>query len=212
MKSVLSIFVFLVIAIGCAQISYGQGAAPDTSGTTGIATLFARDPLTQAVCFKDGGPSGSFQNGQTRNRCSDLNFNSYSANGFSVGVEGGKQGVILDLGTPEELKVKYGYSETVGGGQGFASINVKNGKALILKEYKSGTQQELAESAKLFQTPSENYSSIPVKLGHVYLLRITDRTDKTFEMFAKILVVALVPNESVTVRWHVISNNETAKL
>lgn len=210
MRLIVNLLIIVVLFVGAATLASGQAVQSDQP-STGIATLFARDPLTQSVCFKDGGPGGVFQNGQTRNRCSDLNFNSYLANAFSVGIEGGRQGVILDLGTPEELKGKYGYSDTVGGGQGFASIDVKNGKALILKDYKTGKLQEIAESAQLFQSPSGNYTSVPAKLGHVYLMRITDRTDKAFEMFAKVLVVAQVPNESVTVRWQVISNDATAK-
>jgi len=44
-------------------------------------------------------------------------------------------------------------------------------------------------------------------------MRITDRHDKSFEMFAKVLVVAYTPGESVTVRWQVISDSSaTAKL
>ena len=213
MRLVLKLVFVVVITVGTSQVVPAQTfVAGSTGSANSLTTLFARDPLGQSVCFKDGGQSGLFQNGQTRNRCSDLNFNSYSANGFSVGVEGGRQGVILDLGTPEELKGKYGYQETVGGGQGFASIDVKNGKALILKDYKSGLLQEIKESDQLFRTPSENYSSLPVKLGHVYLLRITDRNDKSYETFAKVLVVAYTPGESVTVRWQAISNNETAKM
>lgn len=212
MMRLLNFVLFCVLVIGASQISAAQALTGDGGLTTSITTLFASDPLTQSMCFKDGGPGGAFQNGQTRNRCSDLNFNSYSANGFSVGVEGGRQGVILDLGTPEELKGKYGFNETVGGGHGFASIDVRNGKALILKDYKTRKLQEIAESAQLFRAPSDSYTSVPVKLGHVYLLRITDRHDKSYEMVAKVVVVAYLPGESVTVRWHLLSNNETAKL
>ena len=212
MKSALNTFLILILAIGCAQISSAQNSAPDTRGTTGIATLFALDPLTQSLCLQDGGPGGSFYEGQTRNRCSDLNFNSYSANGFSVGIEGGREGVILDLGTTDALKAKYGYAETVGQGQGFASIYVKNGKALILKNYKTGELQELAQSSDLFRSPADKSTSAPVKPGHVYLLRITDKFDKAFELLAKVLVLAYMPGESVTVRWYLMSNNTTAKL
>ena len=214
MKPVLNTFLFLTLAIGCVQMSAAQGwkSAPDTRGTTGVATMFARDPLTQSLCLRDGGPGKTFQEGQNRNRCSDLDFNAYSPNGFSVGVEGGREGVIIDLGTPAELMAKYGYTETVGQGQGFASIDVRNGKALILKNYKTGELQTLAQSADLFQTPSEKTESAAVKVGHVYLLRITDTSDKSFEMFAKVLVLAYAPDESVTVRWYLMSNNTTAKL
>jgi len=214
MKLGLNVVLFVVLFVGTSQIALSQTFVSNSgSPKTSIATMFARDPLTQSVCFKDGGPGAAFQEGQTRNRCSDLNFNSYSPNGFTVGIEGGRHGVIIDLGTPEELKGKYGYSETVGHGQGFASIDVRDGKALILKDYKTGRTQEIRESAELFRAPSDSYSSIPVKLGHVYLMRITDRNDKSFEMVAKLLVVAYTPGESVTVRWQVISEkSETAKL
>ena len=210
MRSIRIFLIIVTLFAGAVQLTSGQQPVTQDP-VTGIATLFARDPLTQSICFRDGGPGAVFQNGQTRNRCSDLNFNSYFANGFSVGVEGGRQGVILDLGTPEQLKGKYGYLETVGAGQGFASIDVRNGKALILKDYKTGELQHLAESANLFRVP-ESLSSVPVKVGHIYLMRITDRHDKTFEQFAKLLVVAHVPGESVTIRWHLLSDGKMAKL
>ena len=212
MKLIINPLFIVVLFVGAAHVTSAQAALRGGDVTTGIATMFARDPLTQSVCFKDGGPGGTFQAGQTRNRCSDLNFNSYNANAFSVGVEGSRRGVIIDLGTPDELKAKYGYEETVGNGQGFASIDVKNGTALILKEYKTGQLQPLAESAQFFQTASKSVASAPVKLGHVYLMRVTDVNGTADEMFAKILVIAHVPNESVTVRWQLITNNATAKL
>jgi len=168
--------------------------------------------MTQSLCLRDGGPGQIFQDGYTRNRCSDLNFNSYLANGFRVGVEGARDGVIIDLGTPDDLKTKYGYMETVGQGQGFASIDVRNGKALILKDYKTGLRQELSESGLLFKAPDRTHSALPAQPGHVYLVRITDGTDKGFELVAKFLVVAFVPNESVTIRWQLISDSATAKL
>jgi hypothetical protein len=210
MKSTLNRLLPVVLAIGAVQVAAAQAPAQQRDVISSIATLFARDPLMQSLCFKDGGPGGVFQNGQLRNRCSDLNFNSYSANALSVGVEGGRQGTILDLGTPEELKSKYGYSETVSGGQGFASIDVQNGKALILKDHRTGALQELAESADLFRAPRP-VASVPVKLGHVYLMRMTDTNDRAFEMFAKVLVLAHAPNESVTVRWNLLSINETTR-
>jgi hypothetical protein len=221
MKITLNLVLFFVLSIGIGQISYAQSVGSDAptpqpvvqfESRTGVSTLFALDPITQSLCFRDGGPGSVFQEGQTRNRCSDLNFNSYSANSFSVGVEGGRQGVIIDLGTPLDLKTKYGYMETVGNGQGFASLDVVNGKALILKDYKARTLQQLTNSSELFSNWTDKTSSAAVKLGHVYLIRITDQHDKSFETVAKVLVVGYTPNESVTLRWHLLSNNQTAKL
>ena len=79
------------------------------------------------------------------------------------------------------------------------SLDVQNGKALILKDYRTGALQELTESAELFGAPRPG-ASAAVKLGHVYLMRITDTHDGAFEMFAKVLVIAHVPNESITIR------------
>ena len=212
MKLTMNFLFIAVLFVGTAQLASAQAVGQPGDASTGIATMFARDPLTQSVCFKDGGPGGIFQAGQTRNRCSDLNFNSYKANAFSVGIEGGREGVIVDLGTPEELKAKYGFQETVGNGQGFASIDVKNGKALILKDYKAGNKQELSGTTALFATPTDAAASAQVKLGHIYLLRIVDRNNAGLDLFAKVLVVAHVPGESVTIRWQTITSNETAKV
>jgi hypothetical protein len=45
---------------------------------------------------------------------------------------------------------------------------------------------------------------VPIKVGHIYLIRITDRHDRSFERLAKLKVVSYVPGESVTIRWQVL--------
>jgi hypothetical protein len=132
MKYGISFLLFIFLFVGLHHAVSAQGADgayyPPDLARMGLSILYAQDPLTQTLCLRDGGPGLMIQKGQKLNRCSDLNFHSYSPNGFSVGIEGGREGVLLDLGTQEELKVKYGYTETVGNGQGFASLTVKNGK------------------------------------------------------------------------------------
>ena len=177
---------------------------------TNISTLFGHDPFAQSLCLRDGRPGTVIQNGQVRNRCSELNFNSYMANGFQVAVEGARQGVLIDLGTPEDLRKRYGYSETVGNGQGFASIEIRDGKVVILRDHKTGERQAMAESTELFSNPTSRNSAAAVKVGHIYLLRIIDQHDKNFEVIAKLLVLSHVPNEYVTFRWYLMSNNLVA--
>ena len=210
MKLTRNFFIIVVLFVGAAGAAWSQTTVSSMQPASGIATLFALDPLTQSFCFRDGGAGAVIQKGQVFNRCSDINFNSYSANAFSVGVEGGREGLIVDLGTPEELRTRHGYAETVGKGQGFASLNVNNGKVMIVRDFREGTRQELKESAQLFDVPKSSASSA-VKLGHIYLIRITDRHDKSYEMIAKVMVISHVPNESVTFRWQVISDSD-AKL
>ena len=173
--------------------------AAEMSGRTGLATLHALDPLSKTLCLRDGEPGGLFQNNEVKNRCSDIDFNSYTIGAFTVGIEGGRQGNIIDLGTAHELKTKYGYQETVGNGQGFASLRFDGNTIVILKDSRTGAVQELEEGKEL---PHAGKAA-PVKLGHIYLVRLTDRHDKAFTLFAKLIVVDYRPDQSVTIRWQV---------
>ena len=169
----------------------------------GIATLYAMDPITQSLCFADGRAGHVFQQHQVRNRCSDLDFNHYKQGSFSTGVEGGRLGNIVDLGDAKDLGRRYGYQETNDNGQGFASLIWQGNKVLVMKEYKSTSLQQLTENALLFQE-GKAVASAPVALGHIYLVRITDRFDKSFQRLVKLMVIAYSPDQSVTIRWQVL--------
>jgi hypothetical protein len=168
----------------------------------GVATLYALDPLAHTFCFREGQAGLVIQQNEIRNRCSDVDFNSYNAGNFTVGTEGGRVGSIIDLGNPAELKQKYGYPESsLQTGQGYTSIRVENDAVVILKE--RGTVQPLTESQELFNE-GKSLATLPIRLGHVYLVRLTDRHDKSFQLLAKMMVVSYVPNESVTIRWQLL--------
>jgi hypothetical protein len=171
----------------------------------GVVTLYAHDPLARAFCFRDGKDGLIFQYNEVRNRCSDIDFNTYNAGNFTVGIEGGRIGSLVDLGSAEDLKLRYGYlrEATIGNGEGFASLRLENGKMQILKERKSQTVQELKESALVFQA-GKSGATAPIKLGHIYLARITDSHEKDFQTLVKLIVIAYTPNESVTIRWQVL--------
>jgi hypothetical protein len=169
----------------------------------GIATLYAMDPITQSLCIADGRAGHVFQEHQVRNRCSDLDFNSYKEAGFSAGVEGGRLGNIIDLGDGKEMSRRYGYLETTDHGKGFASLNLQGGKVVVLKDYKSTSLQPLSENALLFQEGKPG-ASAPVALGHIYLVRLTDHFDKSFQRLVKFIVLAYSPGQSVTIRWQVL--------
>jgi hypothetical protein len=165
--------------------------------------LYALDPLSRTLCLKDGGAGGVFQNNEVVNRCSDLDFNSYNPGFFTAGIEGGRQGRIIDLGTADDLMKKYGYQETVGRGQGFASLRIEGGKIVILGNRRSGTVQELEEGVRLLDGSRER-ATAPVRLGHIYLVRLTDHHDRAFLLVAKLIVVDYRQNESVTIRWELL--------
>ncbi len=186
--------IFLIISILTPAASLAQQSADVMNRSSGIrvaggtATLYALDPLSRTICLNDGKPGHLFQENQVRNRCSDIDFNVYNPGSFTVGVEGGRMGVIIDLGTADSLMRKYGYRETVGKGQGFASLRLKDGKIVILKDYQAGTVQELQEGALLLGE-ARNGAKAAVEVGHIYLVRLTDRHDKQFSLMAKLIVI-----------------------
>lgn len=193
----------LIIALLWSTGAIGASSvAVDNPMSGGISTLYSMDPLMQTLCFGDAQGGRIFQRHLVKNRCSDLDFNYYPGK-LTTGAEGARLGNIIDLGTASDLKSRYGYKETVGDGQGFASLSFNEGKILILKDYGSVTMQELRESEQLFQEGNA-LATLPVKLGHIYLVRITDRYDKTFQRLVKFIVVAYTPDQSVTIRWQVL--------
>ena len=199
-NGVLSITLLLFV-VNCVLAQNSTISEVKTVG--GIATIYALDPLFHSFCFGDGREGGVFQQNEVRNRCSDIDFNAYNEGNLTVGIEGARTGAILDLGSAAELQKRYGYSETVGAGQGFASLRLEKGKVFILKNRQPRTEQELNETASLF-AESKSSASLPVRLGHIYLARIVDRYDKSFERIVKIFVIAYTPDESVTIRWQVL--------
>ncbi|MGH9932659.1 MAG: hypothetical protein ACREA9_25930 [Pyrinomonadaceae bacterium] len=203
MKSVRSLVV-LGTLFTCSICVFAQGVASkkvvEQTVKGGIITLYALDPLAQSFCFRDAGNGHVFQQHEVRNRCSDINYNSYNAEQFAVGIEGGRLGSIVDLGSTEDLKKEYGYEETVGGGQGFASVHLEDGKVVILQDRAERVMQDLKESTQLFAQPAA-VAIAPVKIGHVYMARITDRFDSSFQLLVKLLVIGHAPGESVTFRW-----------
>ncbi|CAF3599011.1 unnamed protein product [Rotaria socialis] len=170
-----------------------------------IVTLYALDPVASTFFFDDGKYGQIISDWSVYNRHSDIDFNHYEIGGFSVGIEGSIVGIIIDLGSSEDLQQKYKYQETVGDGQGFASIHRKNNTIVILKGASyNHTFQVMEESEELFRE-GKSVASTPVKLGHVYLLRITDRNEAAFERIIKMLVISYRPYEWVTIRWEVLT-------
>jgi hypothetical protein len=158
--------------------------------------MYRSDPLTHSISLRTGESGQVMLQDGMFNRQSDLDFGRHTEDGLSVGIEGGRQGVIIDLGSQDELAERYGYQETVGKGQGFASIRLVDGKVI------GRHGGELAESEALFASSRRGaMGSAPAHVDHIYLVRLTDRRDDGFERIAKLIVVGHRNNESVTIRW-----------
>lgn len=179
-----------------------QVAQPKKRG--GLITLYALDPLSRTLCFSDGKEGMTIDKNRWGNRCSDLSFSLAGSGSFVTGIEVNRVAAIADLGTANDLRGRYGYEDADNGGVGFASLRLDSGKLMILKD--DNVQEEyqpLTEGPKLFTDvgPSAN---APIKLGHIYLVRIADQKDKSFQQIVKLIVVAYRPEEAVTLRWELL--------
>ena len=210
MKRILLVVIAsLVFASGGLQIASAQ-TLPDEKQSLqprrrgGLITMYALDPLLRTLCFSDGKEGMMIDKNRWGNRCSDLSYSLAGNGSFVTGIETNRVAAIVDLGTPNDLRERYGYDDADNGGVGFASLKLEANKVVILKDDNvQDTFQLLQEGPKLFTDvgPSANAS---IKLGHVYLLRIADQKDKSFQQIVKLIVIAYRPDESVTLRWELL--------
>jgi hypothetical protein len=190
----------MLLSLGLVFVSNAQdrGDGP-ADATSKLATLYAFDPIQSSICFNDSGVGYVLRENRVFNRCSHLAFNIYQKDSITAGIQGGERGYIVDLGDAKTLKQKYGYEETVGNSQGYASLHVADETVVVLKNYKEQSYQPLREAKTLFNDADEQ-SSAPVNLGHIYLVRIK-RKEPAKDILIKALIVAYRPGESVVLRW-----------
>jgi hypothetical protein len=208
MKRVLFISVVVFIAFGSHQVLRAQTpTAPDEKRATqpkkrgGIFTMYAHDPLARTMCFNDGKEGFAFVNTDWRNRCSDLGFILAGGGSLASGIEVDRVAAIVDLGTPDEFRNRYGFEDAQGGGTGFASIHARGDKVMVLKQDISKQEfQPLQEASKLF-TDVAPQATAPIRVGHIYLVRIADKKDQSTLQLVKLMVIAHRPEEAVTLRW-----------
>jgi len=207
------LFSVMVVFIGVASqqlLSAQTPSAPDEKRAAqpkqrgGIFTMYVHDLLARTMCFSDGKEGFAFINNEWRNRCSDLSYILASNGSLASGIEVNRVAAIVDLGMSDELRRRYGFEDAPSGATGFASLHLSGDKIMILKQDLGRPEyQPLQEGSKLFTelTPS---ATAPIKLGHVYLVRIADKKDTSFQQLVKLMVIAFRPEESVTLRWELL--------
>ena len=214
MKKLLLCFVLLLAGFGGPQLLCAQTPAmPDDKQAPqpqrkrgGIFTIYAMDPLARTLCFTDGKEGMAFVNNKWENRCSDLSYTLAGGGSLVTGIELNRQAAIVDLGSANDLRGRYGYEDAENGGVGFASIRLEGDKVTILQDDNGkfkASWQTLQEGSRLF-TEIKSSANAPIQLGHIYLVRIVDSKDKSFQQIVKLLVIAYRPEEAVTVRWELL--------
>jgi len=208
MKRVLFISLVVFIAFGSHQVLRAQApSAPDEKRSAhakkagGIFTIYAVDPMARTLCFSDGKEGMAISSTDWGNRCSDLSYSLQGGGSLVSGLENDRLAAIVDLGTPDELRSRYGFEDANGGGTGYASLHLQGDKIMVLKQDLSKQEfQPLGEASKLFTDVGPNVTA-PIKLGHIYLVRIADKKDKSTVQLVKLMVIAHRPEEAVTLRW-----------
>ena len=213
MKSLLVSIVLLLAGFGFPQLLRAQTpTAPDDKQAAqprkrgGVFTMYAMDPLARTLCFTDGKEGMAFVNNKWENRCSDLSYTLAGGGSLVTGIELNRTAAIVDLGTANDLRGRYDYEDAENGGVGFASLRLEGDKVTILKDDNGkfkASWQPLQEGSKLF-TEVKSSANAPIQLGHIYLVRIVDSKDKSFQQIVKLIVVAYRPEEAVTVRWEIL--------
>jgi hypothetical protein len=213
MKSLLVCIVLMLAGLGFPNLLRAQTPAmPDDKQAApskkrgGIFTLYAMDPLARTLCFNDGKEGMAFVNNKWENRCSDLSYTLAGNGSLVTGIELNRIAAIVDLGTANDLRGRYSFEDAENGGVGFASLRLEGGKITILQDDNGkfkASWQPLEESAKVF-AEAKSSANAPIQLGHIYLVRITDTRDKSFQLIAKLMVIAYRPEEAVTVRWELL--------
>jgi len=211
MKRFLLVAVMVFIGFGSHQVLRAQTpTAPDEKQVTqprkrgGVFTLYVHDPLARTICFSDGKEGFAFVNNEWRNRCSDLSYILASNGSLVSGIEVNRVAAIVDLGTSDELRNHYGFEDAQGGAIGFASLHLRGDKIMVLKQDLGKPEyQPLQEGPKLFTEVAPS-ATAPIKLGHIYLVRIADKKDTSFQQLVKLMVIAFRPDEAVTLRWELL--------
>ena len=213
MNKLLVCLVLLLPGFGLTQSLRAQApAVPDDKQAMqprkrgGIFTMYAVDPLARALCFNDGKEGMAFVNNKWENRCSDLSFTLAGGGSLVTGIELNRMAAIVDLGTANDLRGRYSYEDAENGGVGFASLRLEGDKVMILQDDNGkfkASWQPLQEGSKLFAEVKSS-ANAPIQLGHIYLVRIVDSKDKSFQQLIKLMVIAYRPEEAVTVRWELL--------
>jgi len=175
-----------------------------TANGTFITTLYASDPETHSFDFGHAASGGIIQDGSVYNRGSDIDFNNYRLGGLTVGIQGGENGIIYDLGTPDTLKTQYSPNlEFLFDGFAALFYNTSNRNTVMLNR---SADYPIAESDWL-KTNNLTSPGVDIVEGHVYILRIWDSSDANRRAVVKLLVLHYVPDEEITFRWVRLAGN-----
>jgi len=145
-----------------------------------LTRLYAADPVICALDLRSGAPGMVVIDGEVFNRESHLAMG-FAPDSLAVGVQGRDEGTIVDLGSLREVAIELGRPVQGNGGNAYAAIDADWARP------------------RLEALPMQSIATARIQVGHVYLMRVTDGSDR--DLLAKLLVLEHQPSASVTLRW-----------
>jgi hypothetical protein len=185
--------VLQLVGVAALCVACGSGGSSSSPPAQGTADLFAKDPLRHDYDFVRDAYGAAMQNGQIVNVGSHIDFGTYNADAFTVGIQGGQIGAIVDLGDDAQVAAAVGNTETVGGGQGYAGLTLSGGSFNL----------PAANAVYMLTTADAGATSddAPVVQNHVYALRIIDRDTPGAELVVKLLVTGFTSGTEASFEW-----------
>jgi hypothetical protein len=177
----------------------GPQGLQGVAAQAGTFTFRPLDPIGTSLCLLDGQPGLAMQDNMIGNRCSDLDFNRYTTLGFTSGIEGARNAVMLDLGSEADLAATgcriFAYSGI--------HLNATRDRLVTWSSDCQTVAEMTAESNDLFAASTSSSGRAAVE-GHVYVVRITDGFDPNFSRIFKFIVTELRDSSSATIRFELL--------
>lgn len=199
--SKLVLLAVLVASAACVEEVEVLDSTADVAAedVTLAAELWARDPLRRTVDLRSGEYGLEVRGGDLVNRSSHLGFGLPNAGVMEIGIQRHETGVLLDLGTDEDL------GATLGADSGFVALDLEGDRfnhapadALFAELDRIAGGEDGGAASRV----------VPVA-GHVLvgaLVREAGSTAAADEaLLVKILVVDHRPETQLVIRWSVLT-------
>ncbi|NUN52385.1 MAG: hypothetical protein HUU06_06310 [Planctomycetaceae bacterium] len=158
--------------------------------------------MTHTLNLVDGSFGARIEGTVFRETKAHLDFSNYADDALTVALDEDDRGMILDLGHWADIAREREVDEADGGGIVFSSLSVDGADVRIARRHPKDSFQNLLAGRPILSTlGGEHRASIRPALGHVYLVRVEHLHKRAPTVFAKILVVAHRPGESIVLRW-----------
>jgi hypothetical protein len=174
---------------------------PIGSGDEGaIVTLYAHDDLLSSFDFRDGAPGGRVIDGEVKLDAAQLAFDLFARGQLSFGFSLDERVDVLDLGAvvvPPQDRARDRAAELPM--SIFHTLRRDDNGFVFVGP---GSNVDPYEDADLILAvpPTRGLRHIEPVVGHTYVLRVRRNGTSVDELF-KFLVIGLVPDQSLTMRW-----------